>query len=224
MEDKLTYYDIVAHVVPGTLVLAGLAFIPKLFGFTVPWPSSDVLGTAIGVPLAYAVGQVIQGLSSMAQPLYYRFWGGMPSDAMLAGRSKRLKEDRRSRILSALGPYFNCPTETDADRSSLFRDAMALCNREGLGRAGSFNASYAFHRALLTSGAVTTLLMGVPLALHHFGWVSFAPGLRPAVIYSFILSVALTVIEFIRTKQRGEYFAMEVLEMAYTRSREGAAA
>jgi hypothetical protein len=43
-------------------------------------------------------------------------------------------------------------------------------------------------------------------------------------VYLLILSLLLTVIEFIRARQRGEYFSIEVLDMAYVQSLEGSAA
>ena len=220
MEDKLTYYDIVAHLVPGTLVLGALALMPEIFGFTVPWPHSDLLSATIGIPVAYAVGQVVQGLSSMAQPIYYYLWGGKPSDVILEGKSPSLKGERLERVLAGLASHFNSPADTPARRGGLFMDAMALCNKEGLGRVDSFNASYAFHRALLTTGLVSSAVLAAPLILHGFGLTSLDHSLRPAVIYLLVLAVVLSVIEFIRAKQRGEYFSVEVLNMAYLWTRD----
>jgi hypothetical protein len=53
MEDKFTYYDVVAHLVPGTLVLGVLALMPRVFGFAMPSPKSGLVTVAAGVPLAY---------------------------------------------------------------------------------------------------------------------------------------------------------------------------
>jgi uncharacterized membrane protein len=96
---------------------------------------------------------------------------------------------------------------------------MALCNRNSLGRVDSFNASYAFHRALLTTGLVTALVLVVSVVLSAFGISATASAIRPTLIYLTVLAVLLTAVEFVRARQRGEYFAVEVLDMAYLETR-----
>ncbi len=224
MEGQLSYYDIVAHIVPGTLVLGVLALIPEVFGFTVPTPRSEAVTLAAGIPVAYAVGQIVQAVSSLMQPLYYRLWGGMPSKVILEGNSKRLRGARLSKILTALSERLGSPADTPEERAALFSFAMALCNKESLGRVDDFNASYAFHRALLTTGILTTIMLALALALSELGVASTTSTFRPSLIYLLILSLLVTVIEFIRARQRGEYFSIEVLDMAYAEILEGALA
>jgi hypothetical protein len=223
MEDKLSYYDIVAHIVPGTLVLGVLALIPEVFGFTVPLPHSSVVTLAASIPVTYTIGQVVQALASFMQPVYYHLWGGMPSAVMLEGKSKRLHGARLDKVVVALSVYFHTPAETTEGRAALFSFAMALCNRNNLGRVDSFNASYAFHRALLTTGIVTTSTLVVAIALSGLGISSAASSIRPSLIYLAVLAGLLTVVEFVRARQRGEYFSVEVLDMAYIQSVEASA-
>ena len=218
MEDKLTYYDVVAHLVPGTIVLGVLGLIPRVFTFPMPWPQSGLVSLAAGIPLAYALGQFVQALSSFAQPIYYHLWGGMPSAVILAGGSKRLTEPRLTRIITALSTHFHAPADTVDERNALFSDAMALCNRESLGRVDNFNASYAFHRALLTTGAAAsaTLLAALFLALAGVG--TSPHSFRPTLTFLLVIAILFTIVEFIRAKQRGEYFSIEVLQMGYLRA------
>jgi hypothetical protein len=215
VEDKLTYYDVVAHVVPGTIVLGVLALMPRVFGFAIPSPKSGLVVVAAGVPLAYAVGQVVQALSSIIQPVYYRLWGGMPSEVILEGRSSRLSGPRLARIIGSLSAYFDAPADTPQERGALFADALALCNAGALGRVDSFNASYAFHRALLTTGWASSLALLVALPLSAAGVGSSAHTFRPALVYLLVLALLFTAIEFVRARQRGEYFSIEVLNTAY---------
>lgn len=218
MEDKLSYYDIVAHIVPGTLVLGVLALVPEVFGFTVPLPHSSVIILAASIPVTYTIGQVVQALASFMQPLYYRMWGGMPSAVILEGKSKRLHGARLEKMMSTLSRYFDTPIGTAGERAALFSFSMALCNRNSLGRVDSFNASYAFHRALLTTGIVTTVMLLVAIALSGLGISSTASAIRPSLIYLAVLAAMLTAVEFVRARQRGEYFSVEVLDMAYIQS------
>lgn len=222
MDDKFSYYDVIAHIVPGTLVLGVLALMPEVFAFTIPSPKSDLITLAAGLPVTYAVGQVVQAVASFMQPLYYKLWGGMPSTVIAEGHSKRLRGARLDKIITTLGQQFNSPTETLSEREALFSDAMALCNRHDLGRVDDFNASYAFHRALLTTGVVSALLLGVALVLSEAGITSTTAAIRPSLVYFLVLALLLTAIEFVRARQRGEYFAAEVFNMAYVQSMENA--
>jgi hypothetical protein len=219
VESQLTYYDIVAHVVPGTLVLGVLALVPSVFGFTVPLPRSDALTLAAGLPVAYALGQVVQGVSSLLQPLYYRLWGGMPSAVILEGHSGRLSATRLADLLDTLAAP-PAGGQTPEARRAVFASAMAVCNRYKLGRVGEFNASYAFHRALLTTGVLTSVMLTAALLLSELGIDSATSAFRPTLVYLLVLALALTVIEFVRARQRGEYFVLEVLEMAYLQALE----
>jgi hypothetical protein len=221
VDGKLSYYDVVAHIVPGTLVLGVLALIPEVFGFAVPLPKSDALTLAAGIPVTYAVGQVVQAVSSFMQPLYYKLWGGMPSRVILEGKSTRLRGARLSKIVAALSKRFDSEPDTPEQREAVFSFAMAVCNRQGLGRVGDFNAAYAFHRALLTTGVLTTTMLAVSLVLSELGVAGATSTFRPSLVYLLILSGVLTVIEFIRARQRGEYFSVEVLDMAYLDTTEG---
>lgn len=215
MDGKYTYYDLVAHLVPGTLLIAVLALVPEVFGFSLPTPSSSTVAAVAGLPLAYMAGQVMQALASFMQPIYYRLWGGMPSGRIADGDSTRLRGERLERVMAALGARFNSPSTTTAARDDLFTDAMALCNKNGLGRVAEFNASYAFHRALLTTGVIASFILGTGLALTILGVTSVSPDLRSSLIYFVVLAVMLTLVEYVRARQRGEYFAVEVLNMAY---------
>jgi hypothetical protein len=221
VDGKLSYYDIVAHVVPGTLVLGVLALVPEVFRFSVPSPKSDAITLAAGLPVTYAVGQGVQAVSSFMQPLYYRLWRGMPSQVILEGGSKRLHGERLDKIITALGRHLDSRTDTPAERAAIFSFAMAMCNRDGLGRVDDFNASYAFHRALLTTGVLTTIMLAVALVLSELGVASATSAFQPALVYLLVLSLILTVIEFIRARQRGEYFSIEVLDMAYIQCIQG---
>ncbi|MFI4978325.1 MAG: hypothetical protein ACHQC8_06615, partial [Solirubrobacterales bacterium] len=68
---------------------------------------------------------------------------------------------------------------------------------------------------------LTTIMLAAALVLSELGVASATSTFRPALVYLLILSLLLTVIEFIRARQRGEYFSIEVLDMAYLQSLEG---
>jgi hypothetical protein len=110
---------------------------PRVFGFAMPWPKSGLVVVAAGVPLVYAVGQVVQAVSSIVQPVYYGLWGGRPSAVILEGRSTGLSGPRLDRIIGSLSAYFDARADTPEEHDALFADAMALCNA---GRSAAFTA------------------------------------------------------------------------------------
>lgn len=203
----------VAHFVPGSLLLGVLALIPHELNLSLPWFNNDLLGLVAAFPAAYATGQVMQGISSLAEPIYYRLWGGRPSDRLMAGSYSRFAGERLARAQAQLLVYFHtADLSTPADRADLFQDAMALCNKENLGRVESFNAAYALHRALLTTGVVAAILLAVPTILVV---VQSGPSHASGLGYLLVLALGLSAVEFLRARQRGEYFSSEVLGMAY---------
>jgi hypothetical protein len=59
------------------------------------------------------------------------------------------------------------------------------------------------------------------LVLSELGVDSANSAFRPSIVYLLILALSLTAIEFVHARQRGEYFVIEVLDMAYLKTAEG---
>lgn len=203
MTDKFEIYDIIGVVVPGVLLACVL---PLFFPGMVPLVSTVTFPEAFTVialtALAVLAGHVVQAIASIVERPMYWSWGGRPSDRIFSdGLGDRyLPLDTAKRIKEKLLEI--CPGASDR---SLFLYAMQRAECGG-GRTARFNALYAYHRAIL-------ILTAVVIALYL---ASFAGGLASTLGWkrNTIILVSLAVffvLAWYRAKQRGFYYAREVL-------------
>ncbi len=215
MNDKYSYYDFLANIIPGLLVLSVLIWLFNVLKINFEFKTAEILGVGIGLAVAYSLGHVIQAISSFVQPIYYFLWGGIPSDNLLSGKSNMLGE-YRGQIVKQLKDALDIGSSKEAggDYKEVFSRAMAVVNSEKIGRVEAFNASYAFHRALLTSTWMLSSLLTIILILAYLNELSLNEN-GSAIAIVMILGWASATIEFFRTRQRGYYFAKEVIYCAY---------
>ncbi len=217
MDQKFTYYDLVAHLVPGTIILSLIALSAKLLGFSFAASFSNTAKFGAAIALAYIIGHALQGISSQFESFYEKMWGGKPSVQLLSSETKYFIEKHRLKLLEKLQAYFESGSaSSDEDYQQLFSHAAALVNKEGIGRVNLFNASYALHRVMLTTGVIAMFAVALLLLLSINAWAILLS--KPTInmlLYTLVFTVAGVVVEFFRTKQRGYYFAKEVLDMAF---------
>ncbi len=205
MSDKFSVYDLLASVVPGTLIvcLLGVA-VPDLAAAVKDLRLPDAFALIALVALALFVGNVVQAVASLTDPLLFWMWGGRPSERCLQhglGDRYMPKEtaDRiRRKLVAAVGG-------TPSDRS-LFLYAMQQAESASPQRVTTFNALFAYHRALLILTLVAVFL-GVAIVCGQ-GPAGWTPGLRWGFLAGALL---LLVLLFHRTKQRAFYYVRELL-------------
>ena len=180
------FYDILSHLVPGFIVYVALLHYLSIdfkIEFVVP-------ATAI----AFIIGYYINALSSWAEDLYQWTWGGKPSDNLLRNNDiwkVRFYQSKKVRELLA--------NETDKNNPSydeLFNIAMRYANNSGNNRIGEFNASYAFSRVVLTTSVIISILT---LIKYYY------------IIWLYPIAFLIIIMSWYRSKQRGYYYAKEVL-------------
>ncbi len=217
MKEQFSYYDLLAHVIPGTLFLAVLSLIKNLLGLSIPLRLSLPSELGVSAALVFASGHALQALSSLVEPAYERLWGGKPSIRLLSKQTKHFTTAHREKTVTIFKTRFNIKGDLKdpADFRQLFSCCKALVNKEGFERVKTFNAVYAFHRVLLTTSLLTMLALFFVVVLPAWlKWVKFPTATFHGVIFLLALAVAGTGIGIIRTKQRGDYYAREVIEMA----------
>lgn len=144
--------------------------------------------------IAFLLGYLINAIGSWMEDVYFWTWGGKPSDNLLSGEDtwkvKFYHSEQASNYLMSE------TTSAESSHDELF--SIAMRNVAGLkdSRVEDFNALYAFSRSLLT-----TVLFGTTILLiqNYYDWRYFA-----------ILIPALLVV-WLHSKQRGYYYAREVL-------------
>lgn len=204
MTEKFDYYDTLSFFVPGMLLLGWIVIcFPSLvqLGSSANFPSA--FATLLLMALSLFLGQIVQAVASIIEPVIYRTWGGRPSDrALQAGIKGYLPEETAIRIRKKLEKAVGEQTEIH----SLFLFAMQSSDSAGVGRSRQFNSLYAYHRGLL----VLLFLSGLILlgSMKWGGAASFSIWQNVAASISVAL---LTVLIWHRAKQRAFYYVREVL-------------
>jgi hypothetical protein len=211
MDDKITdkfeLYDILGTLVPG-LVAVGLIYATIAWtGHKVDIPAMpEALQVLILSAVAVVLGQLVQSVGSLIEGFYFWTWGGRPSDVALRGKGKRITGSQSTVLKARLSKHLSGGVERDSEDHEVFLHALSVCNHKSLGRVAKFNSLYAYHRALTTLLLISTVATMVI--------IFFAEPNPPAAWRVLIGETAATLLFWYRTKQRGMYFADEVLRMA----------
>jgi len=115
-----------------------------------------------------------------------------------AAQAAELKERLKNHFLNGI--------PRDIEDHEIFLCALSMCYHKSLGRIARFNSIYAYHRALTTLLLISTITT--------LGIIIFVEPNPPAAWRILIVETGVTILFWYRTKQRGMYFADEVLRMA----------
>jgi hypothetical protein len=183
---KFKFYDIITLLVPGFTT-----YVVTLYYLNIDYDKNFVLpATAI----AFIVGFFVNTLSSWLEDFYYITWGGKPSSRLIEGRSIwKVPFYEADKVRSKLND------ESDKDNPTsdeLFMIAFRTAVKEKNERISDFNANYAFSRIILTTVIITSVLICSRYYTDYRVYLS---------------SVGLIFVAWLRCKQRGYYFAREVL-------------
>lgn len=181
-------YDILSSLIPGFLtILATLQLLDMPF-------DKDLVIAYTAV--AFLLGYVLNAMSSWAEDFYFWTWGGKPSSNLIDGKGiwkvKFYEHAKTKRLL-----LDDCEN-VNASSDELFSTAVRYANGAKDTRIEDFNALYAFSRVLLT----TVLLSTIFLLIQHF---------RDWRYYTVL--IPMTLVLWLRCKQRGYYYAKEVLNV-----------
>jgi len=208
VNDKFEFYDILGVIVPGIMLMCfGVLCFPEtakaLSISNYPEAFTVIALTAV----ALFLGNILQALVSLAEPLLEFSWGGRLSEqALKTGLGERyFPSDSAKRISSKLAAAIG----DNPSVRSRFLFAMQLAETSGNPRVGRFNALYAYNRAFLLLAVVSLFLT---LASFFWGGLS-AWDWRPKII-AIGTVVLLIILLWNRTKQRGIYYVREVLYTA----------
>lgn len=187
----IRYYDLLSTAIIGVIVVAVANCL--FFG------NLDIDGV-VYLALGYLVGYFINALGSLFESLYYKTINGMPSDKLLTlveGQNwtgcNRVKFYEAEKAIEALRNELNDP---HASERKMFGCAMRKVNGCEDSRVPAFNAQYAWSRTILT----TMLILDFLCAFRYYNdWLFW------------LIAVILLVISWNRFKERGYYYAREVL-------------
>ena len=213
--NNLKYYDILGHLVPGLVFLLAVGFVLVEAGTELPEiPGGNGANLLVVTALAYYVGHLLAAVSSWIQPVLYFLWLGKPSRRILVKETSHIHRDVRDSVRQRLAGECGLSKEVPKGwrehakyLDGLFSRASSICNKENLGRVTEFNAKYALHRslfvALVLAGVISLCIVKVAKPGFSVDFVSWL------IVGYFVIAV----ISFFRARQRGYYFAREVLRM-----------
>ncbi len=208
MSEKFEFYDVLGILVPGAMLL-GL--------IVVSFPLTSSAFASVEFPEAFAVicliavaaflGQLVQAISSLLEPVFNWSWGGRPSERALdKGLGERyFPVDTARRIRAKLASIVG----ERATNRSLFLYAMQKAETSGNARVAKFNGLYAYHRAMLT---LVLIALAILFASMCWGTVRHWPLGQQLEIM--IAGIFLLFIFWLRARQRGFYYVREVFSTA----------
>jgi len=150
---------------------------------------------------AFVVGYFVNAVSSLMEDVYNWTIGGKPSDKLL-----RINPDKNYNGTWKVKFYQTKETiallkkelgDKNASEDAMFKTAMRIANGEKETRVSDFNAHYAFARTMLTAMLIITVILLVRFPCNWQAYLSF---------------ISL-VISWERYKERGYYYAREVLNV-----------
>ena len=187
----MKYYDLLSTAIIGVVVVAVVNYL--LLG------NHDIDSVAY-LAVGYIVGYFINAIGSLFEDFYYCTIGGKPSNKLLAkveGQSwtgySRVKFYDVEKVTELLKAELHKP---DASIAQMFSCAMRKMNSFAESRVPAFNAHYAWSRTLLTAVWMIDLLMAFRYYNQWLFW---------------LIGSLLLVISWNRFKERGYYYAREVL-------------
>ena len=163
--NKLTFYEQVGIVIPGSVLLVGVLFYFPAFNALVAKDGVTLGQFGIFLLLSYAGGHFVAAIGNALETVFWRLLGGMPSDWVTRARGTSLLSEEQllalqNRVRERLGI-----TVTDLkgfDRKKwwpISRQIYADVAKNGKpDRIDTFNGNYGLTRGLCAAGLVLTCI------------------------------------------------------------------
>jgi hypothetical protein len=151
---KLTFYEQVGIVIPGSVLLFGLLFFFPSLKDLLAKDGVSVGQLGIFILLSYAAGHLVAALGNLGESLMWRPFGGLPSDWVVKKKTSLLSDEQRERlpkkIQARLG--ISIPAVVGMNRKKWFpisRQIYSDVERDGKSdRIEIFNGNYGVKRGL----------------------------------------------------------------------------
>ncbi len=185
------YYDLLSNL---TIGIVFFYVIWKLFFMNVE------LSEWVVIPAGYVVGYFVNAFSSLIEPVLYRTICGVPSDILLTpipGQKwtgiKKVKFYFANEAVKALRKDTH---DEEADTKKMFGYAKRMVDANKDCRVSDFNGHYALSRVILTTVIIVVVFVEI--------WYC-------CIWYSWPISIATLLLAWNRFRERGYYYAREVL-------------
>lgn len=162
---QFDFYEFTGILAPGSLFLAGVVYLwPDAFRFDT-FKDISVGGLGVFVLLAYATGHLVQGVGNVIEWLWWKAFGGMPSDWVRTSPESMLARAQTEKLRALLRErlHLEVPEQLSAFSQtawvSITRQIYAAVNAAGRAqRVDTFNGNYGLHRGLMAAAAILAVL------------------------------------------------------------------
>ena len=157
---QFDYYEFTAILVPGStfLITMGLIF-PDVFGERF-FEGVSLGDLGIFVIAAYVSGHVVQAFSSLYEKVFWRIWGGMPTEWALKNGTKYYTAEQVDLIKKKVQQDMKLALNEDGSvPKSVTRQIYSILkNNKQTERVDIFNANYGLNRAMAASSLLGFLI------------------------------------------------------------------
>jgi hypothetical protein len=165
--DKLTFYEQVGIVIPGSVLLAGLLFFFPALNTLVPKDGITLGQFGIFLLLSYAAGHLVAAVGNVLEPVW-KLVGGMPTDWVTREKGNSLLNTDQvkklaDKVRSRLGIAVENVAGYDARKwYPISRQIYADVAKNGKSqRIDTFNGNYGLNRGLCASTLLLALASSV---------------------------------------------------------------
>lgn len=185
------YYDLLSCLVVGISVFSVTIYL--LF------PDAGIPEITY-VPLGYLTGYFLNAISSILEIFFYWTIGGKPSDVLLSVKEDQLwtgcSKVRFYYAKEAISYLKKDTQDETASTEKMFAYAMRQVNSLSNTRISDFNGHYALSRVVLTATLIIVIAVEIKFSCIFWSWP---------------LSITTLLLMWNRYKERGYYYAREVL-------------
>jgi len=159
------YYEIIGVATPGAIIIFGFSFLyPDYFDLL---KAKDISfgGLGLFIILAYVIGQLSQAVGNIVEWIWWKLWGGMPTDWIRTKENMLLSREQRETLLTNLSKKLKLNKPTDLSKISsrewygITRQIYAAVSAHSrAGRIDIFNATYGLNRGIATALIILFML------------------------------------------------------------------
>jgi len=155
------FYEYAGIIIPGAVLGAGILWLTPEGRALITHEGFSFGALGLFVILAYALGQLVQGVGNGIEWAWWKAWGGRPTEQVLAG--KLLSTEQHARLVGSLAQYPNVPRDTSqlstSERLAIVREVQSVVAAAGRDkRVETFLGNYGLLRGLAASFLVLTVL------------------------------------------------------------------
>lgn len=164
---KLSFYEQVGVIMPGSVFLFGLMFYLPEFKDVFAKDGISVGGLGIFVIISYAAGHFLAAIGNGTEILYWRCKGGMPSNWIVGSEPRLLSSVQIAKVETLVAARLGLVIAPLAELtvkswSPIFRQIYSDVERHGKPERGdTFNGNYGLNRGLCAA----TIALAVAIAI-----------------------------------------------------------